>query len=463
MDANAQHPPAVLPAPGTLVTRVRNLALRDTNVVVASVIINNLLRALSSVILTRLLMPEMFGIAGIIASIQFSVAMASDLGFQAFVVRHADGDKPRFLDTVWTIALVRSLLLTALVMALAAPLAHLFDKPDLAPMIAVSSLTFCIEGLASLTLLTAIRQRRILRLSVLELTVMIAQIAISTVLAYLWQSYWALLIGMLCSGILKAVLSYTMFEGARRRLAWDTGYARNLWSFARFVTGSSLIYLVIAQCDKLVLGRVMSLDHFGFYMLAVNLASAPLAFAGAYASRVLYPSYAELFREQCADLKDRYYAKRRLPSLLYAFLTGGFIGSAGLIIDILYDDRYADAATYLRILAITPLFALASNSANEALTATGRISVTLQASVAKLMWLVIACPTFYGMNGQLGIVLAVGLMEVPALLLKWFQMHRAALLDLSQEMMFVAAGGAGIACGFAGEAAVAALLGGLPA
>lgn len=463
MHTNAQHPARAVPETEAFAKRIKNVALRDTNVVVASVVINNLLRAVSSVILTRLLVPEMFGIAGIIASIQFSVAMASDLGFQAFVVRHADGDKPRFLDTVWTIALVRSLLLTLLVVTLAAPLAHVFDKPDLAPLIAVSALTFCIEGLASLTLLTAIRQRRILRLSVLELIVMIAQIAIASVLAYLWQSYWAILIGMLGSGILKAVLSYTMFEGARRRLAWDRGYARDLWAFARFVTGSSLIYLLIVQCDKVVLGRVMSLDHFGFYVLAGNLASAPLAFAGAYASRVLYPKYAELFREQCADLKEQYYAKRRLPSLLYAFLTGGFIGSAGLIIDILYDDRYAEAATYLRILAITPLFALASNSANEALTATGRISVTLQASVAKLIWLVLACPTFYAMKGQLGIVLAVGLMEVPALLLKWFQMHRAALLDLRQELIFVAAGGAGILCGFAGESAVEALLSRLPA
>ena len=462
MDTKAQHPARALPDTEALAKRIKNLALRDTNVVVASVVISNLLRAVSSVILTRLLMPEMFGIAGIIASIQFSVAMASDMGFQAFVVRHADGDKPRFLDTVWTIALARSLLLTVVVVALAAPLAHMLDKPDLTPIIAVSALSFCIDGLSSLTLLTAIRRRMILRLSVLELIVMITQIVFTAALAFLWRSYWALLLGSLAGCILKVVLSYTMFEGSRRRLAWDDGYARELWSFARFVTGSSLIFLLVAQFDKVVLARVMPLDLFGLYVLAGTLASAPLAFASGYASRVLYPRYAELFREQCVDLKEAYYAKRRLPSLLYTFLTGGFIGSAGLIIDILYDERYAEAAVYLRILAIAPLFALASNSANEALIATGRISVTLQASVVKLIWLVFACPTLYAIEGPLGIVLAVGLMEVPALLLKWVRMHHVSLLDLRQELLFVAAGGAGILCGFAGEWAVDALLSRLP-
>jgi hypothetical protein len=94
-----------------------------------------------------------------------------------------------------------------------------------------------------------------------------------------------------------------------------------------------------------------------------------------------------------------------------------------------------------------PLFALASNSANEALTATGRISATFQATMIKLVWLALAAPAGWFLAGPLGLVAAVGLMEVPAVLLKWFLMHRADLLDLREEMLFIAAGLAGIAAG----------------
>ncbi len=59
-------PPQASPA-----RRLRQLALLDTNVVVISVVLANLLRAFSSVVLTRLLVPEVFGIAGVIASIIF--------------------------------------------------------------------------------------------------------------------------------------------------------------------------------------------------------------------------------------------------------------------------------------------------------------------------------------------------------------------------------------------------------
>lgn len=434
--------------------RLAELALRDTNVVVISVVLTNLLRALSSVVLTRLLMPEVFGIAGVITSIFFTFAMVSDLGFQAFVVRHPDGDKPRFLDTIWTMAVFRSIVLTCAVFASAPAIANLFGKPELTPIIEVSAFIFMLDGSASLSLLTALRRRMVLRLSLVELAVLILQILLSFVLAYLWKSYWAILVSMLAGSALKTLFSYVLFPNSLRRPAFERQYIRELWNFARFVTGSSIITLLLLQSDKFVLGRVMSLDDFGFYMLAVNLATAPLAFTMAYASRVLFPYYSQAWHDREDNLRALFYAKRRLPSFFYTFAAGGLIGSGPLIIAVLYDPRYAAAALYLQILAITPLFALASNSGNEVLTATGHIKTTFQANLAKLTWFCIAGPAGYALGGVLGLVIAVGLSEIPAVILKWFQMHRLQLLDLGQEMLFLTAGAAGIAIGVVADMAI---------
>ena len=270
--------------------RALAFALRDTNVVVASVIFNNLLRALSSVILTRLLVPEVFGIAGLIGALAFTLSLMSDLGFQAFVVRHQDGDKARFLDTVWTVALIRSALLTLLLIAMSGPIAVMIGSPELAPIIAASSLIFVVEGVASVSLLTAIRHRKILRLSLLEASVAIFQFVAAAILAYFWRNYWAILASLLMGGALKSLLSYLCFSDSLRRLALDRQYLKDLWGFARFVTGSSIITVVLVQSDKFVLAALMPLEAFGLYVLAGNLASAPLAFASAYASRVLYPA-----------------------------------------------------------------------------------------------------------------------------------------------------------------------------
>lgn len=431
--------------------RLVGLASRDTNIVVLFVVINNLLRAVSSVILTRLLMPEVFGISGILSSIAFTAAMVSDLGFQTFVVRHEDGDKPRFLNTIWTIALLRSAALTLLLMLAAQPIATMLDKPELAPLIAGYSLTFAIDGLASLTLLTALRNRMILRLSLLELAVAVLQIVVATLLAYLWRNPWAIIGALLASAAFKSLLSYLMFSDSLRRLSFDRRYAHDLWRFARFVTGSSIITLLLMQSDKLLFARLMPLDAFGFYILAGNLASGALAFTSAYSSRVLYPHYAQLWREGCEDLRTHFYAKRRLPSLLYGFCTGGLIGCAPLVIAILYDPRYADAALYLRVLTLTPLFMLASNAANETLVATGRIRATFEANVVKLLWLALAGPIGFATEGVWGLVVVFAVMEVPAMAFKWMLMHRTGLLDLRQEITFIGAGFGGMLVGAAGD------------
>lgn len=423
------------------------LAMIDTNIVVASVILANLLRAVSSVVLTRLLLPEAFGIAGIIASISFTAGMMADLGFQPFVVRHADGDRPHFLDTVWTVAILRSLAITIALIVLSQPIANLLGKPDLQLLIAVASLGFLIDGMASPTLITALRHRMILRLTTLELGVAVFQLAVSVALAFLWRDYWAILMAMLAAGVLKTCLSYIAFPDSSRRLALDRGYVRELWKFARFVAGSSLITIFSMQTDKWILAALMPLDEFGFYILAVNLASAPVAFAAAYPSRVLYPYCAQVYRERAQDLRRLFYAKRQLPSLIYCFAAGGLVGTAPVVIAILYQPAYAGAATYLQLLAIAPMFALSTASANEALVASGRVQATFYTSVARLLWLVTALPVGYLIGRELGLVAAVGLMEPAILLFKWSQLRAARLLDLGAEATFLLAGGAGVFTG----------------
>lgn len=446
------------PRPG-LVDRVKALALRDTNVVVVTVILNNLLRAASGMILTRLLVPEVFGISGIIASIQFTVTLATDLGFQPFVVRHKDGDEPRFLDTVWTASLLRSVLLALALVALAHPLAMLLEKPDLAPLIAASSLTFLFDGVSSTTLLTALRRRMVLRLSTIDIAAQVAQIVVSAVLAYFWRSYWAILVGMLTNGAFRMILSYAAFGDSFRKFRLDEETLRELWSFARYVTGSSIVYLFISQCDKLVLAKVMPLDDFGLYVLAGNLATAPLGFAVAYTARVLYPAYAQMWRDGESDLKARFYARRRLPSLLYVFASGGIIGAAPVIVRFFYTTRYGDASIYLQVLGISSLLALSSNAAHETLVAAGNVRAALEASLAKMAWLVVAGTAGFLSYGAFGLIVAVGLMEVPALLLRWQRLGAFGLLDLRQECLVLLAAPAGLACGFLVDAVAARLMG----
>lgn len=425
---------------------------RDTNVVIATVVLSNLIRMVGSALLTRLLVPEAFGIVGLIGSIAFILSMVSDLGFQAFVIRHRDGNVARFLDVIWTIRFLRAAALCGVLMLLAEPVAALLGKPEIALAIAVSSLQFLIEGLSSLALVTALRERQLPRLSALEIIGMIVQVAVSIVLAWAWQTYWSIVVAILVSHVVRTVLSYVMFPQSGRRLRFDRAYATELGQFARFVTGSSIISMLLMQSDKVVLGRLLSLDQLGLYMLAANLAMAPLAFTYGYASRVLYPAYARVWHDAPETLKTVFYTGRWKVSVVYMLATGGLIGVAPLIVGVLYDPRYATASIYLRLLAITPMLALASVSANEVLTASGRVQVTFHANIAKLVWFAVAGPAAFWLYGPIGLVACVGTLEAPTLLYSWVQLRRYDLLDMRRELELMGMGVAGVAIGYGASA-----------
>jgi len=82
----------------------------------------------------------------------------------------------------------------------------------------------------------------------------------------------------------------------------------------------------------------------------------------------------------------------------------------------------------------------------------------LEASVVKLVWLTVAGFVGYLVLGQIGLVLAVGLMEAPALVVKWLRLRLAGLLDMREELLFLAVGLAGVGSGWLGTLLIGPLL-----
>ena len=69
--------------------------------------LGHVLRLGSNLILTRLLVPEMFGLMSIASTVGTILAMLSDIGLRQAVVRSTRGDDKGFLDTAWTIQIVQ--------------------------------------------------------------------------------------------------------------------------------------------------------------------------------------------------------------------------------------------------------------------------------------------------------------------------------------------------------------------
>lgn len=439
-------------------TKLPRLARKDSFVLSSSFVITLVMRLVSTIVLTRLLTPEAFGAMGIIMSLTYVVQMVSDVGFADFVIRHKDGDDPRFLDVIWTIRLIRSVILTIVLFALSGPICALIGKPELKTLCEAFSFYFVIEGATSLSLFTALRHKAVARYNLVDLIVNGLQIVITIGFAALLRTYWAFLIGLVVGDLIRAVLSYVLFANSRRRIRFDRSYAAEQFRFARYVTGSSIMTLVLSQSDKLVLSRLFPLDTLGLYVMAANLASVPILFSNSYSAQLLYPRYAGVWRDAPETLPKAYYQAQMPLSFLYMLGAGGLIAGAPVVVEILYDDRYRGAALFLSMLGLAALLSLNNAAATNASVAMGRFATKLKVNFIRLGWIAATVPISWWAWGPVGVIGAYATVEIPALIYQWAVLRSAGVLSLRREAMLLATGGAGIALGYAATLIILPLL-----
>ena len=430
--------------------RLLALASTRTGVLALTTVGNLVVRTGSSMILTRLLRPYDFGIVGIITSVFYMVTMVTDLGFQAFLVRHQRTEDRHFRNVIWTIHAKRGFALFAAVAVTSPFIAWLFGKPVVALPLAVASATFFINGLASLSLMTALRRDKARELSLLDFGLQILQTIAGVLLALWWRNAWAIIAVMLFQSIVRCAASYGLFRDSAQRPARDSAISREFFTFSRVILMSSALSLVMGQTDKVILARLFTLDQFGLYAIAVTIASAPVAFAESYVHRVLFPIYAQTWRQAPAEIAHVYYGAKRRAAGLYAFCCGGLIGSASLLIALLYDPRYLSASTFLSLLMIASSLRLSTIAASEVLTAIGDMKRMLRMNVVRVLWLGASIPVGFILFGALGVVGAVGLIEVPAMLYSWLLLRRLHVLNLREEVFLLVRTCTGAALGFGG-------------
>lgn len=422
--------------------------LTGSSALALSTVVTNLMRIVSTMCLTRLLSPDVYGVTGMIMSVFYMINMVSDIGLQAYVVRHQRSDEPDFLSAVFTIHAVRGVVLAMIAALLAWPLAVVLAKPEIALPLAVASLVFVIDGQVSLHQFRGLRDGRVQRVTLIDIATAACQIISAIILAFFLRNVWAIVLSMIIASIARLWAGYALFPGSRHRFRRDREIAADLWQFSRVIAVSSTLTLVLTQVDKLAMARILSLSEFGTYVIASSLAGAPQVFAFNYSNSIVYPAAAAAWREG-RSIADAYYGCWGRFFYLYAFGGGALIGSAELLIRLLYDPRYLPAALYLSILAISTTLIMVNRSMEAVQVATGRQRVTIEFNIVRLVWLagggLLALATF----NALVLVLTIGLIELPVYGFSIFKMARLHQVRWLREASFGLTIGGGLAVGLA--------------
>ncbi|CDZ56237.1 oligosaccharide flippase family protein [Neorhizobium galegae] len=346
--------------------RLRTTLIQAAGWSMMGYLLSQVVRIASNLVLTRLLIPEMFGIMAVATMIQVSVAMLSDLGLRPAAIQSQFGDDQSYLDTAWTLQIIHGCLiwfacvLIAIGIGRAAeyglfPAGSVYTVASLPAIIMGMSFCTVIMGLQSTKLITAFRHLDLGRVTLIEIVAQVVSLAVGISLAWYTGSIWSFVAATLLSALTTTILTHIWLPGQHNSLYWEGAAIRDLVRFGRWIMLSSILTMIAANGDRIFLAGWTSPLMLGFYSLAFNLISMLEGAGGRLFLNVAMPALGRIARERPEQLGSMFW-KMRLPlDLVFIGSAGAIYSSGTAIIEALYDDRYRDAAPIIQILSFSLL------------------------------------------------------------------------------------------------------------
>lgn len=367
------------------------------------------LRLVSNLIMTRLLVPEMFGVMVIATTAASILYMLSDIGLRQQIIQSSRSNDPVFLDTAWIVQIVRgvALWLTAVLVSAALYFANrwgivpgdsVYSSPVLPFVIAVNSFSAVILGFQSTRAAIAHRNFDQRRLVLIELGSQLVGVAIMIGLGAVFRSVWVLVIGSLAAAMTSTLVAHVWLAGHRNRFRLDKSSLRDMLHFGKWAFVSSVFTGMAFNGDRLLLGLFVDAEVLGFYAIAALLVAAVEGAAGRVFGAVALPALSEIFREDPARLRAVYYRLRIPSDLTLLFFSGLLFATGQLVIDGLYDPRYSPAGSLLQVLALS-LIAARYSVAYQIYLAVGQPRYMAIIQIARCVTLFVLVPLLYYKSG----------------------------------------------------------------
>ena len=325
-----------------------------------------LLRLVSTIVLTRLLAPETYGVFAVVLMYRFILEMLSDLGLRSVILtKEGDLDAP-FMQTCWTVSLARGLAIAAGSGGIALVIAGLQSRGVFAPDNAYSAPDLplaifalgCVGIIASAESVNRYEYERKMLFGRVTIGMVLANVAglLATIaFAYMLRSVWALVLGAALQAIFLVVFSHLAFKGAPMRPGFNRDALRIIIARGKWILSHSFLTASSMSADRLFLGFAMSSSVFGYYFIARQLAEFAAQFLRSLNSQMGLQVFRYVLDAPAEKIRKNYYRYRLFFDMTAGLIAGGFFATASLLVGILYDDRYAGVAPLLQVLCLSIL------------------------------------------------------------------------------------------------------------
>lgn len=397
----------------SVLNRLKKLALTGSLLSIIGFGSIMLMRLAGNVIVASWLYPEAFGLMAVVNALMMGLAMFSDVGLRPSIVQNKRGEEADFLQTAWTIQVIRGFVLALFSVALAFPIAAINNEPQLIPLIIVTGLSSIIMGFNSTHLFVLSRRLELRNMVILDIIAAFLSTAVMLTWAYFYPSIWALVSSAFVNAAVRLIASHTVLAGqVPMQLKWEKQSVHELIHFGKWIFISTALGFLLMRLDVFILGSFAGMATLGLYSIAKTLSRISIEALMKLSDMVMFPLYSRL-KEQGADtLREKMFKTRALLLALFLPPLWILILAGDWIVDLLYDDRYQFAGWILQVLASGATATVIITSIHPVLLAVGDSFRNMLNSVTRFIMQLLGMLIGYYMAGVEGFIVGVAMADL---------------------------------------------------
>ncbi len=331
---------------------------------------SRVLRLASSLILTRILFPEAFGLMATASVILAMLQLFADTGVRTAIIQNPRGAEPEFLNTAWIVSIGRGFILFFVILAMSYPMSRFYGQPELAGLMAVLALNPLIGGFENPALALVVKKFRIEKQVAYELGSHLMSVVTAILFALWLKSVYALAVGAVSLVIYRVFASYVV-EPYRPRLEWNKEAGAELFLFGKYIFLNTLVTWAVMNADVILIGKLLNMELLGFYNLGNNIGVVVSTFC----LLIFMQSYMPAVSSVCHDLPRVVEIYKRSSALILAVAVPVSAVAALFskdIVGLLYDPRYSPAAIAMFWTSLAGVFRIVGLAAGNTFIAMGK-------------------------------------------------------------------------------------------
>jgi len=304
------------------------------------VFLENALRFLRNIILTRILAPEYFGLMATIMAIIAAFQAFTEVGVRQAVIQNEKGSTPEFLNVAWWFSSLRGLLLFMIAYFTAPLVCDFYNSPELLLPLRVTYIIIIFHGIESPRIHSLEKELSFKRWVLIKQSAAFIGVLTAIGTAFVYHNIWPLVIGFTVEFILSAVLSYIIVP-FKPSLKIDKESLSSLITYAKGMLGLPIFTAVFQRLDVFAIGKLLTMADLGLYAIAQALAYAPNMIFAKIVRPLVLPVFNKLQNDHQA-LSDSIIKFSRIIAMITLPLVSYLIINSKQILTILYGAKYGE-------------------------------------------------------------------------------------------------------------------------